>query len=75
MIYFCGQGTGFCADLGYEDESFMSSLWRMFEQAIRLIGELPQAKRDPFLTRLHRVRDTAHEFGYGGRRCYKSHSA
>lgn len=65
MIFFCEQGTGFCADLGYEEESFMNSLCRMFEQAIQAVGELSQAERDPFLTRLHRVRDTAHRFGYG----------
>jgi hypothetical protein len=65
MIFSCEQGTGFCADLGYQDENFMNSLWRMFEQAIRVTGELPRPEREPFLHRLHRVRDTAREFGYG----------
>lgn len=65
MVFFCEQGTGFCADLGYQDENFMNSLWRMFEQAIGVIGELPRPEQEPFLLRLHRVRDTAHKFGYG----------
>jgi hypothetical protein len=65
MIFFCEQGTGFCADLGYQDENFMNSLWRMFEPTIRVIGELPRPEREPFLLRLHRVRDTAHKLGYG----------
>jgi hypothetical protein len=51
--------------LGYQDEAFMNSLWRMFEQAIEILGELPQAERDPFLARLHKVRHTAEKCGFG----------
>jgi len=65
MAFYCEQGAGFCADLGYQDETFMNSLCRMFERAIQAIDELPPGERDPLLARLLRVRDTAHKFGCG----------
>lgn len=45
MIFFREQGTGFCADLGYQDETFMNSLWRMFECSNRQSTWLESCRR------------------------------
>src|SRR5277367_5002794 len=34
MVFYCEQGAGFSSDLGNEDESYLNSLARIFEQAL-----------------------------------------
>jgi hypothetical protein len=64
MVFYCGQAAGFCSHVGYEDESFLTSLVTMFEQAVRLVITLPAGNQDDLLARLAEVRDLS-EFGYG----------
>ena len=63
MVFFCEQGTGFCADLGYEDEPYLNSLCRVFEQALLVVTKLPAVDRGPFIARLRGARDTSRRFG------------
>ncbi len=65
MVFFCEQGAGFCADLGYQEDSYFNALCLIFQQALKVIAGLPQEEQDEFLTRLHVVRDTSQRFGYG----------
>jgi hypothetical protein len=37
----------------------------MFEQALKAIAQLSASDRNPFITRLDRVRIISHNFGYG----------
>ncbi len=64
-VFYCEQATGFSRDVGLQDEPYFDALVRMFEQALKVVGKLPQAERGPFLQRLERVRDLAADFGYG----------
>jgi hypothetical protein len=65
MIFYCECAAQFCSDLGSDDESYLNTLVRMFEQALKVIGQLPTADREIFLARLHRVRGVSRRIGYG----------
>jgi len=65
MVYFCEQGVGFSADVGYEDESYLNALVRMFAEALVLVDTLPAGERNAFVARLERVRDLGDRIGYG----------
>ena len=65
MVFYCERAAGFCNDLGNQDEAFFDALIRMFEQALKVISQLPAPERDVLITRLDRVRIISHNFGYG----------
>jgi hypothetical protein len=65
MVFYCERAAGFCNDLGNRDEVFFDALVRMFEQALKAIGQLPAPDRDVLLPRLDRVRIISHNFGSG----------
>jgi hypothetical protein len=66
MVFYCEQSSGFASDLGYQDESYLNALVRMFEQALIIASTLPaHSVRDAFVARLDRVRTTGHRCGYG----------
>ena len=65
MVFFCERGTGFSADVGFDNESFLNALWRMFEQAMKVVKGLPEKERVPFLTRLHKVQEKSKRLSYG----------
>ena len=65
MVFYCEHAAGFCTDLGNQDEVFFDALLRMFEQALKTIGQLPAPDRAVLITRLDRVRVISHNFGYG----------
>ena len=65
MVYYCECAAGFCNDLGYQDEGFFDALIRMFEESLKVIGQLPVPDRDALIARLDRVRITSHNLGYG----------
>jgi hypothetical protein len=65
MVFYCERAAGFCNDLGNQDEAFFDALVRMFEQALKTIGQLPAPDRDVLIARLDRVRLISHNFGYG----------
>lgn len=48
-----------------DDETCLSAMVRMFEQALRTIATLPQAQRSTLWARLEVVRDCSHDLGYG----------
>jgi hypothetical protein len=65
MVFFCERAAGFCSDLGNEDENYFDALVRMFEQALTVANELPANTRTALITRLERVTEISHQFGYG----------
>jgi hypothetical protein len=65
MVFYCERAAGFCNDLGNQDEGYFDALVRMFEQALRIISQLPAPDRDVLIARLDRVRIISHNFGYG----------
>ena len=65
MVFYCAQSSGFASDLGYQDESYLNALVRMFEQALIIATALPASGRDALVARLHRVRTIGHQCGYG----------
>ena len=64
MVFYCEQAAGFTSDIGYDDESFLTSLATMFEQAVMLAITLPAQNREALLARLAEVRDMS-RVGYG----------
>ena len=65
MVFYCEQASGFASDLGYQDESYLNALVRMFEQAIATANTLPTDTGDALIARLDRVRTVGHECAYG----------
>ena len=65
MVFYCERAAGFCCDIGYQDESYFDALVRMFEQALKIIAQLPDGARPALVTRLDRVCLISHNFGYG----------
>jgi hypothetical protein len=64
MVFYCERAAGFCNDLGNQDEGYFDALVRMFEQALKVIGQLPAPDRNALIVRLDRVRAISHNF-YG----------
>jgi hypothetical protein len=65
MVFFCERGAGFSRDVGLQDENFFEALLRMFEQALLVTATLPEPLRSQIADRLHTVRDTSSDVGYG----------
>ena len=65
MVFYCEQSSGFASDLGYQDESYLNALVRMFEQALAIANTLPTDTRHALIARLDRVRSISHKCGYG----------
>ena len=65
MVFYCEQAARFCSDICNEDEGYFDALVRMFEQAFKVANTLSANDRDGFVTRVNRVREISHRFGYG----------
>lgn len=65
MVFYCERAAGFCADIGNDDENYLTALVRMFEQALIIANTLPADSRDALVARLDRVRNLSQKFGYG----------
>jgi hypothetical protein len=65
MVFYCECAAGFCNDIGYQDDSYFDALVRMFEQAVKIIAQLPASDRNPLIARLDTVRTLSHNLGYG----------
>jgi hypothetical protein len=65
MVFYCECAAGYCNDIGYQDEGYFDALVRMFEQALKIIGQLPAPDRNALIARLDRVRVISHNLGYG----------
>jgi hypothetical protein len=65
MVFYCECAAGFCSDIGNQDEGYLDALVRMFDQALKVCGQLPASDRNALITRLDRVRVISHNVGYG----------
>jgi hypothetical protein len=65
MVFYCESAAGFSNDVGNQDEGYLYSLVHMFEQALKVISQLPAGDRDALIVRLNRVRTISHNLGYG----------
>ena len=65
MVFYCECAAGFCNGIGYQDDNYFDALVRMFEQAVKIIAQLPASDRNPLIARLDKVRAISHNFGYG----------
>jgi hypothetical protein len=65
MVSYCERAAAFSNDAGLQDEGYFNALVRMFEQALRVIGTLPESHRLELFARLDAVRRTSHNVGYG----------
>ena len=65
MVFYCERAAGFCAEVGFEDDTFFAALVRMYEQALKLSVGLTRDERDRFLARLDAVCRVCNSFGYG----------
>ena len=57
--------VGYCNDIGYQDHGHIDALVRMFERALKGIGQLPARDRNALIARLDSVHVISHNFGYG----------
>ena len=64
-VFYCECAAGFCNDILYQDDSYFDALVRTFEQALKIIAQLPARDRKPLVARLDKVRTISHNFGYG----------
>ena len=65
MVFFCERAAGFSNDVGLQDEGYFDALVRMFGQALKVMGALPEGPRSALLDRLDAVRRLGHNLGYG----------
>jgi hypothetical protein len=65
MVFYCERAAGFCAEVGFEDDTFFVALVRMYEQALKSSVVLSRDERDRFLARLDAVSRVCNSFGYG----------
>lgn len=64
MVFYCERADGFSNDVGLQDESYFNALVRMFEEALKAISALPEARQPELLARLDVVRRISRNFGY-----------
>src|SRR4051812_35323223 len=60
MAFYCERAAGFCRDVGYQNDSYFDALVRMFDEALKLIAQLPAGGRNALIARLDRVRIISH---------------
>lgn len=65
MVFYCERASGFSDDIGLQDEGYFDALVRMFEQALKIIAGLPEARRQSLWKRLEVVHQISRNFGYG----------
>jgi len=65
MVFYCERAAGFSKGVSHDDAGYFDALVRMFEQSLKITNKLAGNARRGLLTRLDRVRNVSHEFGYG----------
>ena len=65
MVFYCERAAGFSNGVSHDDAGYFDALVRMFEQSVKITNTLAGKVRSGLLTRLDRVRNISHEFGYG----------
>src|SRR3954453_20348383 len=53
MIFFCERAAGFAREFGFQEETYMDALVRMFAQALKQVAALPDAQQEVMLDRLN----------------------
>jgi phage-related protein len=64
-IFYCEEVFVFLGYCGMDDEGYFDALVRMFEQALKYVMALPEAKRPPFIDRLEQVALQGPNVGWG----------
>jgi hypothetical protein len=64
-VFYCERAAGFSKGVSHDDAGYFDALVRMFEQSLKITNTLAGNARRVLLTRLDRVRNISHEFGYG----------
>jgi hypothetical protein len=64
-VYYCEQAIRFSKEVGLDDGAYHDALVRMFEQALKAVMALPEARRLPLLNRLQAVRTSGQTMGWG----------
>jgi hypothetical protein len=64
MVFYCECAAGFCVDVGMNDAGYLGALLRMFDQALKVSQELPEAARAEIIARLEAVCSFCN-IGYG----------
>jgi hypothetical protein len=65
MVSYCESAVGFSNAVGYQDEAYLDALVNMFEQALKVICQLPETDRDALILRLESVSTLGNNLGYG----------
>jgi hypothetical protein len=65
MVFYCERAAGFSKGVSHDDAGYFDALVRMFEQSLKITNTLAGNAQRGLLTRLDRVRNISHEFGYG----------
>lgn len=65
MVFYCECAAGFCRNVGYQDDGYFNALVGMFEQALKIVAQLPASDRSALTARLDKVSIISHNFGYG----------
>lgn len=64
-IFYCEEVFVFLGYCGMDDEGYFDALVRMFEQALKYVMALPEAKRPSFIDRLEQVALQGPNVGWG----------
>jgi hypothetical protein len=65
MVFFCERAVGFSSEVGLQDERYFDALVRMFDEACKIAGTLPEERRRELWVRLDLVRNLGQRLGYG----------
>ena len=65
MVFYCERAAGFSNGVSHDDAGYFDALVHMFEQSLKITNTLAGNAGRGLLTRLDRVRNISHEFGYG----------
>ena len=64
-IFYCEEALSFLESCGMEDESYFHALIRMYDQALRLVSNLPPDVRIGYTDRLDKLRSRGRHVGWG----------
>jgi hypothetical protein len=64
-IFYCEEAFTFLESYRMEDESYFLSLIRMYDQALRLLSNLPRDVRTGYIDRLDKLRSRSRHVGWG----------
>ncbi len=65
MVYFSERAAWFSANVGMDNEVYLTALVNMFNEALNLVTALPAGQGDALLGRLQAVRTVCQNLGYG----------